>query len=279
MCKLTRIIKTVEVIRKGEGIMKMTGNTILITGAGSGIGLALAEEFAKLGNEIIVAARSPEKLEIAAQKRFKTETADMSNLASIQNLARRAVENYPALNVVIHNAGIMQIENFLEGVDAKIEEEIIATNFLGPMRLTDALLPHLLEQKSAVIMTVSSGLAFLPLAQAPTYSASKAAIHSYTQSLRYQLKDTNIKVIELPPPYVQTSLLDEDQANDPHAMPLAEFISEVMQILKEQPQVKEVLVNRVREMRFSAEGGNENYEAFFKNYNDQMAAAYVSDKQ
>lgn len=259
--------------------MKMTGNTILITGGGSGIGLALAEQFAKLDNQVIVAARSLEKLEIAAQNGFKTETADMSDMASIQNLARRAVKNYPTLNVVIHNAGISRIENFLEGVEAKIEEEIVATNLLGPMRLTNALLPHLLKQVSAVIMTVSSGLAFLPNAQAPTYSATKAAIHSYTQSLRYQLKDTAVEVIELPPPYVQTSLSGDYQLNDPHAMPLAEFVSEVMQALNEQPWVREILVNRVRELRFSAEGGEENYQALFEKYNDRIAAAQAAAKQ
>lgn len=259
--------------------MKMNGNTILITGAGSGIGLALAEEFAKLDNEVIVAARSPEKLEVAAQKGFKTETADMSNPASIQMLARRVVENYPALNVVIHNAGISRVENYLEGVDAEIEEEMIATNLLGPMRLTNALLPHLLKQKSAVIMTVSSNLAFLPNAQAPTYSATKAAIHSYTQSLRYQLKDTAIEVIELLPPYVQTSLLGDSQTKDPRAMPLEEFISEVMQILKEQPPVQEVVVSRGREFRFSADGGDEKYQALFVKYNDQIAAAQAAAKQ
>ena len=259
--------------------MKMSANTILITGSGSGIGLALAEEFAKLGNQVIIAARSPEKLEIAARKGFKTETADMSNFPSIQSLAKRVIQNFPSLNVVIHNAGISKIENFIKGVDAKIQEEIIATNLLGPMRLTDALLPHLLKQKSGAIMTVSSGLAFLPNAQSPTYCATKAAIHSYTQSLRYQLKDTAIQVIELPPPYVQTSLMNKYQATDPRAMPLKDFISEVMQILKEQPQVKEVLVNQVLQLRFSAEGGTEKYETLLQKYNDQVAAVHASNKQ
>ncbi|SPF49354.1 Oxidoreductase (fragment) [Candidatus Desulfosporosinus infrequens] len=109
----------------------------------------------------------------------------------------------------------------------------------------------------------------------PTYTATKAAIHSYTQSLRYQLKDTAVEVIELPPPYMQTNLLGEHSANDPHAMPLKDFIFEVMQILKEQPRIKEVLVNWVRELRFSAEEGNEKYETLFKKYNDQMAPAHV----
>lgn len=259
--------------------MKLTGNTILITGAGSGIGLALAEEFTKLGNQVIVAARSQNKLERAAQRGLPTETADVSNLESIQTLASGVIENYPALNVVIHNAGISRYENYLEAVDAEFEEKMVATNILGPIRLTNALLPHLLKQESAVIMTVSSGLAFLPNAHAPTYSATKAAIHSYTQSLRYQLKETAVEVIELVPPYVQTALTGDHQENDPRAMPLGDYISEVMQILKEQPEAGEILVERVRELRFSADGGDENYQAIFEKYNDLIAAAQAAAKR
>lgn len=259
--------------------MKMTGNTILITGAGSGIGLAMAKEFAELGNEVIVAVRSPEKLEVAAREGFKIEKADLSDAESIKNLASRVIENYPALNVVIHNAGISRAENYLTGVDDNMRDEMVATNLLGPMRLTDALLPHLLKQESAVIMTVSSGLAFLPNAQAPTYSATKAALHSYTESLRYQLKETAVEVVELPPPYVQTKLSGDHQLNDPRAMPLAEFISEAMQLLKEHPQAPEILVDRVRELRFSAQGGEEKYQTLFNGYNDQIKAAQAAAKR
>ena len=258
--------------------MKLNGNTILITGGTSGIGLGLAEAFAKLDNKVIIAGRSPEKLKSVAQKGFATESADLSDLASIRNLAERVIENYPALNVVIHSAGVAKNENLPTGADAGSEEEIITTNILGPMRLTNALLPHLLKQESAMIMPISSGLAFMPNAQAPTYSSTKAAIHSYAQSLRYQLQDTSVKVIELIPPYVQTSMLGESQARDPNAMPLDDYISEVMQILKEQPDVKEILVERVKEMRFLAEGGEEKYEAFFKKYNDRGAAANTAKK-
>lgn len=174
--------------------MKLSGNTVLITGGGSGIELALAKEFARLDNQVIIAGRSPQKLDIAAGKGLKTAIADMSDLVSIENLAEQVIRDFPALNVVIHNAGVSRIENLLEGGDSKIAEEIITTNLLGPMRLTNALLPHLLTQETAAIMTVSSGLAFLPNAQAPTYSATKAALHSYSQSLRYQLKNTAIEV-------------------------------------------------------------------------------------
>jgi uncharacterized oxidoreductase len=258
--------------------MKLSGNTILITGGGSGIGLGLAKAFAKLDNQVLIAGRSPEKLESVLQKGFVTETADLSDLASIKNLAKRMTDNHPGLNVIIHSAGVAKNEDFIGGADAGIEEEIITTNILGPMRLTNALLPHLLKQESATIMPISSGLAFMPNAQAPTYSSTKAAIHSYAQSLRYQLKDTSVEVIELIPPYVQTSMLGASQARDPNAMPLDEYISEVMQILKEQSEVKEILVERVKEMRFLAEGGEEKYEAFFKKYNDRGAAANIAKK-
>ena len=133
-------------------------------------------------------------------------------------------------------AGVMISENLLNQKEPLTDAEAtIATNLLGPIRLTAALLPHLLATAAATIMNVSSGLAFVPLAMTPTYSATKAAIHSYTQSLRYQLKDTPVEVLELIPPYVQTDLMGSRQANDPRAMPLADYIAEVMDIIKTQP--------------------------------------------
>lgn len=253
--------------------MNVVDSTILITGGGSGIGLALAEEFLKLGNVVIVAGRSKDKLKLAASKGLKTLEVDLTKLENIRVFANRLIKEFPALNVVIHNAGIMQNEKLLFGGNSQIQDDTVATNILAPMRLTDALLPHLLKQKNAVIMTVSSGLAFAPLAMTPTYSASKAAVHSYTQSLRYQLKDTSVEVMELVPPYVQTHLMGDRQANDPFAMPLKEFISEVMQILKEQPAANEVTVKRVLPQRTSADGGITKYEVFFKQMNDQIATA------
>jgi uncharacterized oxidoreductase len=147
---------------------------------------------------------------------------------------------------------------------------MVTTNLLGPIRLTTALQPALRKQTRATIMNVSSGLAFVPLAMTPTYCATKAALHSYTQSLRYQLRSTNIEVIELIPPYVQTTLMGDQQANDPNAMPLGEFITEVMSILQSQPDAKEVCVKKVYPLRFAAEGGEEKYEQFFRKFNDSM---------
>jgi uncharacterized oxidoreductase len=148
---------------------------------------------------------------------------------------------------------------------------MVTTNLLGPIRLNAVLLPFLLKQPNPVIMTVSSGLAFVPLAMTPTYCATKAAIHSYTQSMRYQLNGTTAQVLELIPPYVQTELMGPRMASDPNAMPLKDFISETMSILENSPNSTEICVERVKPLRFAEASGQ--YDAFFKNFNDGMAAA------
>ncbi|NNM55430.1 MAG: SDR family NAD(P)-dependent oxidoreductase [Spirochaetales bacterium] len=253
--------------------MQISGNTMLITGGGSGIGLGLAREFQKLGNTVLIAGRSPAKLKEAELLGFKTYSVDMTKPTSREALAKSVLADYPGLNGVIHNAGIMKNENMLKGPTPEIRDETLATNLIGPMHLTELFLKHFLGKKNAFIMTVTSGLAFSPLAMTPTYSATKAAIHSYTQSLRYQLKDTGIQVLELVPPYVQTGLMGERQAKDPNAMPLEAFITEVMQILKNDTQVKEILVERVLPQRHSGDGGPEKHEQFFNQLNDRMLAA------
>jgi uncharacterized oxidoreductase len=199
---------------------------------------------------------------------------NIEDATDFRTVSAQFAKEHPALNVVIHNAGIMRPENLLkQSEDLADAEAIIATNLLGLIRLNTALLPLLEKQPRATIMTVTSGLAFVPLAMTPTYNATKAAIHSYTQSLRYQLKSTNIEVLELIPPYVQTELMGSAQAADPRAVPLADFLSEVMEILKAQPSASEILVERVKALRFAAENGQEKYEAFFQNFNDAMAAS------
>ncbi len=253
--------------------MKTTDNTILITGGGSGIGRGLAEAFHRLGNQVIIAGRGKKALDetTAANPGMKSVMLDVSDPKSIQSFAAQVTKDYPSLNVLINMAGIMKPENLLEAPNYLPDAEAtVTTNLLGPIRLTAALLPSLRKQPRATIMNVSSGLAFVPLTMTPTYCATKAAIHSYTQSLRYQLKSTNMEVIELIPPYVQTTLMGDQQANDPNAMPLDEFINEVMSMLQSQPDAKEICVKKVYPLRFAAEGGQEKYEQFFQQFNNSM---------
>ena len=258
--------------------MKMTANTILITGGGSGIGRGLAEAFHALGNQVVIAGRSQKRLgeTTAANPGMKALTVDIADAGSIHAFAAQVIQDFPNLNVLINMAGVMRNEKLLNQKEPLDDmEATVATNLLGPIRLTAALLPTLRKQPHATIMNVTSGLAFVPLAMTPTYCATKAAIHSYTQSLRYQLKDMPMEVLELVPPYVQTELMGDRQANDPMAMPLGEFIAEVMEILKADPTPPEICVKRVEPLRFAAASGG--YDAFFKTFNDGMAAARAGE--
>jgi uncharacterized oxidoreductase len=251
--------------------MKLTGNTILITGGGSGIGRGLAEAFHILGNQVIVAGRRQAMLEetLAANPGMKSAAFDISDPAGIRVFASQISLDFPSLNVLINNAGIMRTENLLAPQpDLADAEAIVTTNLLGPMRLTAALLPLLQRQPSSVIMNVSSGLAFVPLAPTPAYCATKAAIHSYTQSLRYQLRNTNTAVLELIPPYVATHLMHG--AMDPRAMPLPDFIAEVMEILKTTPDAAEICVERVKGLYGAAASGR--YDAVFTGLNAAMTS-------
>jgi uncharacterized oxidoreductase len=248
--------------------MNSTGNTILITGGGSGIGRGLAEAFHKSGNQVVIAGRRQSALDevTAANSGMKSAVLDIENPAGIREFATKLTHDFPALNIVVHNAGIMRPENLLsQPADLADAEAMIVTNLLGPIRLTAALLPLLRRQPRSTIMTLSSGLAFVPMAITPTYCATKAAVHSYTLSLRHQLKGTTTEVIEIIPPYVQTHLMGQHQAEDPRAMPLGEYITEVMSILTTLPSVTEVVVERCKPLRFAAEQGK--FDAMFQGLN------------
>jgi uncharacterized oxidoreductase len=237
--------------------MKTTGNTILITGGNAGIGRGLAESLQKLGNHVIIAGRNQAMLDetIAANPGMDAIVLDIEDPAAIRAFAAQVVKDYPALNVVINNAGIMRPENLKAQPDDLADmEAIVTTNLFGPIRLTAALLPHLLGQEAATLINVSSGLAFVPLPMTPTYSATKAAIHSYTDSLRVQLKDTAVEVLEIIPPGVQTKLM-KGQDSNPQMMPFDEFIQETMGILTTQPTPQEICVERVKGLRFAEANG------------------------
>jgi len=229
--------------------MNLTGNTILITGGGSGIGRGLAEALHALGNQVIIAGRRPNALNdtTAANPGMKSLILDIQDPADIRAFAARVTAKFPSLNVLVNNAGIMRAEKLhAQQPDLADAEAIVTTNLLGPIRLTAAL-----------VFT-------------PTYCATKAAIHSYTESLRYQLKSTSIEVLELIPPYVQTNLMEG--AEDPLAMPLDKFIAEVMEILKTKPTPAEIRVQNVNGLRLAAEQGR--YDATLNGLNAAMAGRF-----
>jgi uncharacterized oxidoreductase len=235
--------------------MKTTGNTILLTGGSSGIGRALAQRLHDLGNEVIVAGRRQDALEETGEGRegIYPMTVDVEDAADLRRFAKEVVERFPALNVLINNAGIMRYENATAQRDLADAEATVVTNLLGPIRLIDALVDHLSAQPDSAIVNVTSGLAFVPFPKAPTYSATKAALHSYTQALRVQLKD-KVEVIELAPPGVQTDLTP-GQATREGYQPLDEFADEIIELLKANPDAPEILVERVKPLRFAEREG------------------------
>jgi uncharacterized oxidoreductase len=250
--------------------MQMTGNTVLVTGGGTGIGRGLAESLHRLGNQVIIAARRREPLQDVAKANPGIEylSLDQGDPADIGRFAVELTGRYPELNVVVNNAGIQQVEDLTTG-DVGAAEQTVAIDLLGPIRLTSALLPSLLGKPRAAIVNVTSGLAFMPSALTPTYCATKAALHSYTQSLRFQLRETSVQVIEIVPPQVQTALQGE-RGFDPRAMPLDEFVTETMTLLQTQPEADEILVERVKGFRFAERNGV--YHDIYPVFNEAITA-------
>jgi uncharacterized oxidoreductase len=224
--------------------MKMQSNTIFITGGGSGIGRALAESFHKLGNRIIIAGRREEMLKktCEANPGMNYILMDVTNAASIQAGAAEVTSRFPRLNCVINNAGIQREHDFTHGeaVSDEVVEQEIDTNLLGLIRVSAALQPHLQKMGDATLINVSSGLGFVPLARFPVYCATKAAVHSFCLSIRRQLRDSGVKVIEIVPPYVATDLGHTlrrgpmgtpPPGSTPTPMPLEEYIVALMEEL------------------------------------------------
>ena len=229
--------------------MQPTDNTILITGGGSGLGRAFAQRLHDLGNKVIVTGRKRDALEETARGRegITPVEFDVADPTQIQTFAQRIVREHPALNVLMNNAGIMRTEKLAGGRDLADAEATITTNLLGPIRLTNALVDHLAAQPHAAVMKVSSGLAFVPMPGAATYCATKAAVHSYTVSLRVQLAG-KVEVVELIPPGVQTDLTP-GQSTRKGYMPLEAFMDEAMGLLTRQPTPAEVSVECVKMLR------------------------------
>jgi uncharacterized oxidoreductase len=251
--------------------MQMTSNTILVTGGGTGIGRGLAESLHRLGNQVIIAGRRVEPLRavVEANPGIQYLSLDQSDPADIRRFAIKLTDNHPDLNVIVNNAGIQRVEDLTSGGPGTAEQTI-AINLLGPIRLTAALLHSLLGKPHSAILNVTSGLAFMPSALTPTYCATKAAMHSYTQSLRFQLRDTSVQVIEIIPPQVQTALQGE-RGFDSRAMPLDEYITETITLLQTQPHADEIIVERVKGFRFAERDGA--YDDIYPAFNQTMTAA------
>jgi uncharacterized oxidoreductase len=238
--------------------MKTTGNTIFMTGGTSGIGLELARRFRDLGNTVIISGRRKDLLDqLAAEDHVEGIVLDVADPASIAAAFADVTARHD-VNVLITMAGIMRPENLQDPGHLATSEATIDINLLGTIRSITTFLPYLQQQSDPAIITVSSGLAFVPLALTPTYNATKAAIHSYTQSLRLQLAETAVQVIELVPPAVQTELMGSTP--DPSWMPLDEYTDESIAILQQHSDVEEILVDRVHFLR-AAERENRHPEA------------------
>jgi uncharacterized oxidoreductase len=238
--------------------MDISGNTIFIPGSTSGIGLALAVELQARGNTVIVGGRRAELLGqiSAAHPGIDTVQIDTADPASIESAAKDVLARHPGLNVLVAMAGIMRIEDWRQPESFLASaESVITTNVLGPIRLIAAFVEHLRAQPAATIVTVSSGLGFAPLTVTPSYNASKAAIHMLTESLRLQLADTTVQVTELVPPSVRTALLP-GQENSEFAMPLDDFVAEVLALLQAQPDAREIQVERVKFLRYGEARGD-----------------------
>ncbi|WP_055610228.1 SDR family oxidoreductase [Streptomyces phaeochromogenes] len=235
--------------------MKMTGNTILITGGTSGIGLGLALRLHEAGNKVIVAGRRKELLDRITSEHPGIEALvlDVADPASIARAAESVATSHPQLNVLVNNAGIMLPENLLDPASLPVAEDHVTVNLLGTIRMTYAFLPLLEGKNDAVVMNVTSALAFVPLPITPTYNATKAALHSFSESLRVQLTDSAVQVIEVAPPGVRTTLLG--QQDDENAMPLDDFLDETLTLLRDRPDAREIVVERAKFVRHAEANG------------------------
>lgn len=231
--------------------MNISGNTIFIPGATSGIGLALALRLKAAGNTVVIGGRRGDLLErLAGEHGFATVSLDTTDPASVLAARDRVLAEHGELNVLIAMAGVMGAEDVHSADFLAHAERVVETNITGTLRLVAAFIEHLQTRPNAALVTVSSGLAFTPLALTPTYNGSKAFIHQFSETIRLQLAGSTVQVIELVPPAVQTELMPGGSVNE-HFLPLDDFTNEVMALLEAQPGATEILVEAVKFLRFA----------------------------
>jgi uncharacterized oxidoreductase len=250
--------------------MRLTGNTIFITGGGSGIGRGLAEALHKLGNKVIIAGRRRRQLDaaVAANPGMAALELDIADPVSIDRAAKQLIREHPDLNVLINNAGIMQPDQAAAKIDDALLLATVNTNLIGSIRMTSALIEHLkTKEEGAVVAYTSSVLGFVPLALTAVYSSTKAALHSYALSQRFMLRDTRVRVLEIAPPWVRTELMNSQDAKQ--AMPLDQFIAEAIGVLA--TDANEIVVAAAKPLRDNA-GPDEH--AFVDAFNAQMLSLF-----
>lgn len=232
--------------------MNLSDRTVLIVGGTSGIGRELARRFAAAGSTVAVGGRDADALSALSAEGIGAFTVDVTDGASVARARDAVLDRYPGLDTVVAMSGVMLMEDLRDPGHFEAARTTVETNLVGTIRVVDAFTPHLVGRGAGVFVTVTSGIAFLPFPPMPTYAASKAAVHAYSEALRAQLDGTGVGVVELVPPAVATA--GQEKVN-PHAMPLDDFASEAMELLSQEPTPKEILVERVRTHRWAERDG------------------------
>ena len=227
--------------------MDINNRTVFIVGGTSGIGLGLARRFAAAGGTVIVGGRNT-----AGASDLETVSIDVTDPSSVERARDEVLAAHPDLDVVVTMSGVMLIEDLRDPAHFSAANETVAVNLLGTIRVIDAFTPHLVERGDGTIITVSSGIAFLPFPLMPTYAAAKAGVHAYSEALRAQLAGTGVEVTELVPPAVATA--GQENVN-PAALPLAGFLDEVVALLSQNPTPNEILVEGVKMHRWAERDG------------------------
>ncbi len=250
--------------------MKIEGNTVLITGGATGIGFALAKAFVENGNEVIICGRRKDKLKEAKNNLPKLNTieCDISKEYSREMLYKEITSNFNDINILINNAGIHKIIDFKKGmVDLfTSSEDEIDINLKAPIYLAFYFIPYFMNKNESAIINISSGLAFVPLASMPIYCATKAALHSWSVSLRYQLKDTSIKIFEVMPPIVDTDFYKEDRDKIKNrSIPPTAVAEETLKALEQDEY--EIPIGVAKSLRLV---NTDNFEQIFQERNKQQ---------